>query len=112
MKATTDPKGILKQLATIDQMERGKLSVMRQGPNGPFYNLQRWQDGRNVTEYVPAAQVPLVQENIAFHQRFTALVEQYENIITERSRQERRDGVKKKLPTPTSRSPRKPKSKP
>jgi hypothetical protein len=91
-------------------MERGKLSIIRQGPEGPYYNLQRREAGRNVTEYVPRDQVPLVEEHIAAHENFERLVGEYERLITEATRLERKAGVKKKRPLRTSPSPKKPKS--
>ncbi len=92
-------------------MERGKLSVIRQGPGGSYFNLQRREGGRNVTEYVPALQVAQAQENIDAHNRFRSLVDEYESLITAQSRQERKSGAQKKRPIKTSASPKKPKSK-
>jgi hypothetical protein len=112
MKASQDPQDLLRQIGSIQRMERGKLSIMRQGPNGPYYNFQRWQDGRNVSEYVPRDQVPVVEENLKAYEHFEQLIDQYSRLITEASRQERKSGAKKKRPPRTSPSPRKPKSKP
>jgi len=92
-------------------MERGKLSVIRQGPTGSYFNLQRREGGRNVTEYVPTEQVAQAQENIDAHNRFQTLVGEYEHRITEQTRQERKAGGKKKLLIPRSPSPKRPKSK-
>jgi len=111
MKTTQDSQDILRQIGSIQRMERGKLSIMREGPKGPYYNLQRWQDGHNITEYVPRDQVPLVEENLEAHQRFEQLIEDYLRLVTEETRRERKAGRKKKRPTRTSPSPRKPKSK-
>ena len=112
MKATPDPRDILRQIASIPHMERGKLSIMRQGPKGPYYNLQRWQDGHNITEYVPRDQVPVVEENLEAYRHFEQLVEDYSRLITEASRQQRKNGSKKKRPPRTSPSPGKKKSNP
>lgn len=111
MNPKNNPRDILDQIAAIDRMERGKLSVIRRGPNGSYFNLQRREGGRNVTEYVPAEQVAQAQENIDAHNRFTSLVGEYVNLITVQSRQERLAGAKKKRPTQTSASPKKRKSK-
>lgn len=111
MNEKTKPRDLLEQIAAIERMERGKLSVIRQGPGGPYFNLQRREGGRNVTEYVPAEEVAQAQENIDAHQRFEALMEEYASVISAQSRQERKDGGKKKRPPQTSASPRKPKSK-
>jgi hypothetical protein len=91
----------IKQMAAITRMERGHLSVIRTGPDGqPYHNLQRRENGRNVTEYIPRDQVPAVQENIAAYERFKALADEHIAEIAEKSRQERKDGVKKKRRTP------------
>lgn len=111
MNKKNSPREILEEIATIERMERGKLSVIRQGPNGPYFNLQRREGGRNVTEYVPAEQVAEAQENIEAHHRFEALMEEYASVISTQSREARKDRVKKKRRSPASHSPKKPKSK-
>ncbi len=111
MNLKSTPHDILEQIAAIERMERGKLSVIRQGPGGSYFNLQRREGGRNVSEYVPAEQVAQAQENIDAHNRFQSLVQEYENLITTQSRQDRKAGAKKKRPTQTSALPKKRKSK-
>ena len=98
MKATPLPP-ILDQIAAITAMEPGHMSIIRHGPNGPYYNLQHRENGRNVTEYIPAGQVPVVERNIAAYQQFTRLVEEYAEQIAEQTRNERRAGLKKKRKT-------------
>lgn len=86
-----------KQLAAITRMERGHLSIIRTGPDGqPYYNLQHRENGRNVTEYIPRDQVATVEQNIAAYERFKALIDEHVNEISEKSRQERKAGIKKK----------------
>lgn len=80
-------------------MERGKLSVLRQGPNGPYYNHQTWEQGQNVSRYVPADQVPALQAAIEGYGNYQQLVEQYADLIIQRTRQERGGQVKKKART-------------
>ena len=111
MNTTPTPEILLQQIARIQRMERGTLSVLREGANGPCCNFQRWEAGRNVSQYVPADQVPLVRENLDAYAQFDALIEQYVQLLSARSREERRAGVKKKRRTPTSSSPKKPRSK-
>lgn len=99
MKTTPLPDRI-KQMAAITRMERGHLSVIRTGPDGqPYYNLQHRENGRNVTEYIPRAQVTAVEENIAAYERFKTLVDEHIAEISEKSRQERKSEVKKKRRT-------------
>lgn len=104
-------KNLLQQLASFEQMERGTLSVIRQTSRGPCCNLQRRENGRHTSEYIPADQVALVEANLARHSEFQSLVEQYVSEVCHQSRQERLTAVKKKRQSPTSPSPKKPKSK-
>lgn len=99
MKTTPLPERIAK-MASITRMERGHLSIIRTGPDGePYYNLQRRVGGRNVTEYVPRDEVPVVQQHIAAYEQFKHLVDEHVAGVSELSRQERKDGVKKKRRT-------------
>lgn len=87
----------IREIAAVTRMERGKLSVIRLGSDGqPYYNLQHRENGHNVSEYVPRAQVATVEENIAAYQRFKALVDEHVAEIAEISRNERKSSVKKK----------------
>ena len=110
MSTPSTPEDLLKQIARIQHLEKGKLCVLRQGPNGPYYNLQRWENGRNVSQYVPADQVAAVRENLEAHAQFEALSEQYVHMLSERTRAQRLAGVKKKRQPRNSPSRRKPKS--
>lgn len=102
-----------KQMAAITSMERGHLSVIRTGPDGqPYYNFQHRENGRNVTEYIPRDQLPAIQENIAAYERFKVLVDEQIAEISEKSRQQRKAGGKKKPQTrKPSTSPARKKSK-
>ena len=96
------PAQILQQIAQIQHMEPGKLCVIGQGPNGPYYNLQCREKGKPLTLYVPADQVPVVAEHTANFQQFQALVDQYAQLIVDRTRAERAVGTKKKTPRRSS----------
>jgi hypothetical protein len=87
---------LLQQIAQIQRMEPGKLCVIRQGPNGPYYNLQCREDGQTVTRYVAADQAQAVAEHTANYQRFQSLVGQYAQLIIEQTRAERAGSFKKK----------------
>ena len=52
---------LLEQIAQIQSMERGKLSVIKESASGPFYKLQARENGKNLTRYIPREQVPAVQ---------------------------------------------------
>jgi hypothetical protein len=111
MNPTPTPEILIQGIARIQRMERGTLSVLRESANGSCCNFQRWEAGRNVSQYVPVEQVPLVRENLKAYAQFEALIEQYVQLVSARSREERLAGVKKKRRPPTSSLPKKPRSK-
>lgn len=106
MNSNTTPESILQQIAQIPRIERGKISVIRQGPSGPYYNHQTWEDGKNVSRYVPQDQVAALQEAIAGHERLQALLDQYVQLREQQSRAERATGAKKKTRRPRSSWPK------
>jgi hypothetical protein len=83
-----DPAHLLKQIAQIQRMERGKLSVIREGPEGPYYKLQAWEDGKNMSRYVPSDQAAAVQKAIDGYQQFNQLTEHYAQQVIEKTRAE------------------------
>ena len=87
---------ILQQIADIQAMERGKLSIIKEGASGPFYKLQAREKGKNVTRYVPREQAPAVQEAIEGYQRFEALTEEYAQQVIANTRAAMATGFKKK----------------
>jgi hypothetical protein len=99
------PQSLLEQMAQIPQLERGKLCVVRQGPDGPYYNHQTWENGKNVSRYVPRDQVQMVQNAINAYHSYQELSEQYVQRMIEKTRAEI-GGVKKKT-RPNSSSPSK-----
>ena len=88
--------GILQQIADIQVMERGKLSIIKEGPSGPFYKLQAREKGKNVTRYIPREQAPAVQEAIEGYQRFEALTEEYARQVINHTRAAMTADFKKK----------------
>ena len=98
MNTKINPQSLLHQIAQIQHMERGKLCVLREGPNGPYFNHQTWEDGKNVSRYVPPDQVQALQDAIAGYQQFQSLTQQYAQFIVDKTRIERQAGSKKKTP--------------
>jgi hypothetical protein len=92
------PQHLLEQILQIRRMEHGSLSVIRQGPNGPYYNLNSWENGTNQCRYIPQDKVPAVQQAIEDYQRFQQLTEQYAQGVVEQTRAQLGIGVKKKPP--------------
>jgi Family of unknown function (DUF6788) len=106
MNTIPTPESILQQIAQIPRIERGQISVIRQGPNGPYYNHQTWENGKNVSRYVPEDQVAALQEAIAGYERLQALLDQYVQLREAQSRAQRTAGAKKKSRRPRSSWPK------
>ena len=87
-------------------MERGKLSVLRESSDGPFYKLQAWENGRNVTRYIPRDQATAVQEALQGYEQFQELTEEYAQQVIDKTRAEIAASSKKKTPPRNSSSPR------
>ncbi len=102
MNAKITPQSLLQQIAQIQHMERGKLCILREGPEGPYYNHQSWENGKNVSHYVPQDQVPAFQEAIAGYEQFQDLTGKYAQIVIQKTREERTTGFKKKTSRPKS----------
>jgi hypothetical protein len=79
-----DRSALLQQMAQLSSMERGTLSEeYRERPDGaggtvrlgPYFKHQVWEAGANQSRRVPAEEVPALREDLANHQRFTALAD-------------------------------------
>jgi hypothetical protein len=81
MKSTR--QSILRRMAAIDRMERGKLCPMR---GGRYYNLQSWEGGRNVVRYVRADEVKAVRQAVEGYTRFMDLARRYADLIVQDTR--------------------------
>ena len=87
MKSTKKAERILKKIAEIQAMERGKISRMK-GRN--HFNHQTWSGGRNEVRYVPARDLPDLQEAIDGYAQFMKLTQEYADELIRLSRQERK----------------------
>jgi len=106
MNTKPTPESILQDIAKIERLDRGTVSVIRQGPQGAYYNHQCYENGRNVSRYVPGEQVADLEDALANYQRFRQLVDQYVELMVEKTRAERQVGSKKKTPPRSSSWPR------
>jgi hypothetical protein len=106
MTTQITPQSLLRQIGQIQHLERGKLCVLREGPQGPYYNHQTWENGKNVSRYVPQDQVPALQQAIAGYEKFQNLMEQYVQLIIHKTRAEVAAGLKKKTRRPSSSWPK------
>ena len=110
MSTKLTPESVLQDIVQIQRMDRGSVSVIRQGPEGAYYNHQCYENGRNVSRYVPGEQVGDLKEAIEGYRRFQQLVEQYVQLMVEKTRAERQAGSKKKTPPRNSSWPKNRKS--
>ena len=92
MKAKAEPKAILRQIARIQQMERGKLCPMGAGA---YFNHQTWEKGRNRVRYVARERVANLQKAIDGYQQYLKLTQAYADAIIRRTRQ-----IQKAKPSP------------
>jgi hypothetical protein len=96
MNTPPTPQSLIEQILQIQRMEHGSLSIIRQGPNGPYYNLNSWEGGKNCCRYLPQDKVPEVQQAIKGYHRYQQLTEQYAQQIIEQTRAQLNIGAKKK----------------
>src|SRR5882672_2587129 len=106
-----DPKSVLQQIAAISTMEIGKLSSYvptgRPASTQPYFKLQSWQKGKNLTRHVRSEHLPQLQAALDGYARFRELCEQYAQLMVERTRAEwERDSKKKQIRPYTRRSPK------
>ena len=110
MHPKSTPASILSEIAQIQRMDRGTMSVIRRGPEGPYYNHQCYEHGRNVSRYVPREQVPELKDAIEGYHRFGQLMDQYVQLMMDKTRAERLAGSKKNSPRRSSSWPKNKKS--
>src|SRR5216684_3601938 len=77
------------------------------GPNGPYYSLNSWENGKNCCRYLLQHKVPEVQQAIEGYHKYQQLTEQYAQQVVEQTRAQLSIGVKKKPRPNPERSPRK-----
>src|SRR6266550_1105965 len=60
----------IEQILQTQRMEHGSLSIIRPGPNGPYYSLNSWENGKNCCRYLPQHKVPEVQQAIEGYHKY------------------------------------------
>lgn len=97
-------KQILKQMARIDCMEKGRLNEeyrerTRDGKIvrfGPYYKHQRWEDGRNVSRRVPSTEVEPLRKAVEGYHEFEELAKEYARLTIAMTRKPASENSKKK----------------
>ena len=95
---------ILKELAQIDCMEKGRLTEEYREREkddqrvrlGLYYKHQRWEDGRNVSRRVPATEVDQLRQAVEGYHAFEDLAKEYAQVTIAMTRQSATDDSKKK----------------
>lgn len=95
MKNTKKMQGLLKRMAAIEGMKRGKLCQMG---GRPHYNHQTWLDAKNVVRYVPKSQVDALEKDIAGYHLFMKLAQQYADEVIRLNRRNRQGKKEVKKP--------------
>lgn len=92
-----DSNQFFQQVAQIKRMERGKLTVMSQGPDGPHYKLQAWESGKNLSRHVSRDQADAVQDALEGYHKFQDITQQYAQSVIDKTRAELAAHSKKKI---------------
>lgn len=96
---------ILEEMASIDHMIRGHLStqtyrVQRHGQTivqGPYYLLQRHQQGRNQSQRVSDQEVEMITAHVLAYQRYMELADRFASLTEEATWNEQPQTIKKKF---------------
>jgi hypothetical protein len=107
---------ILEEMARLDHMIRGHVSeqtyqVERGGrtiTQGPYFLLQRRQEGRNNCQRVGTDELDFIVAGVEAYRRFQELAERYATLTEQMTWAQQSSGVKKKFQRfwrPTSRKP-------
>ena len=97
-------KQILKQMARINCMEKGRINEeYRERPRdgevvrlGPYYKHQRWEEGRNVSRRVPVAEAESLRKAVDGYHEFEELAKEYAQVTIAMTRQSATNDSKKK----------------
>ena len=109
---------ILEQMAHLDRMIRGQLSEQtyqvqrgdRTVTQGPYFLLQRRQDGKNNCQRVGADELEFIAAGVDAYHRFQKLTERYAALTEQMTWAQQSPGVKKKFQRFWRASSRKPRS--
>ena len=92
-------QSLLDQISAITTMERGKLTKeyrtrpAKSGTDairlGPYFKLQAWENGHNVSRRVPVSEVATLREDLANFERFNELTREVAEKIITRTRAQR-----------------------
>lgn len=107
---------ILQEIAQIDSMIRGHLSVQTLKPKrasatssyGPYYTLQRHESGTNNCQRIGPDELEFISQGVLGHARFMELTRRYAELTEQLTWERQSAPIKKKFQRfsrPTSRKP-------
>jgi len=92
---------ILQQMGQIPYIIRGKLTsqtyVTKGRSQGPYFTLQRWEEGKNKSQRIPSPQLPMIQEAVTGFERFQQLADQFVGLTEQQTWDAQPADLKKKL---------------
>ena len=99
-------QSILAEMDNIKRMRRGALTeqkrkISKDGrikDGASCYHLQIWENGKNVTKYIPVAEAQQVKQDAEDYKRFQNLAEEFAKVTEEMTLQS--SGSKKKQKKP------------
>jgi hypothetical protein len=82
---------ILQQMAQLDTMEYGSLQTEHRpaaggGTAGPYFKHQVWEQGKNISQRIPAAEASALQTALANRQNCEALARQFIDLTVQLTR--------------------------
>ena len=82
---------ILQQMAQCQTMEYGSLKAEYRpaaggGSTGPYFKHQVWEQGKNMSQRIPAQDVPALEEAIANRRRFEQLAQEFIDVTVQLTR--------------------------
>jgi len=92
---------ILQQMGQIPCLIRGKLSaqtyVAKGRSQGPYFTLQRWEEGKNKSQRIAPQQLPLMQAAVTGYARFQQLAGQFVGLTEKQTWEAQPADLKKKF---------------
>jgi len=92
---------LLLQMGQIHHLIRGKVTsqsfTLKGRPQGPYYTLQRWDQGKNKSQRIPLNCLPVIQEAVSGYERFQQLADQFIHLVESQTWDSQSPEVKKKF---------------
>jgi hypothetical protein len=92
---------VLQQMGQIPYLIRGKLSsqtyVAKGRSQGPYFTLQRWEEGKNKSQRIPPQQLPMIQEAVTGFEHFQQLADQFVGLTEQQTWEALPADLKKKF---------------